>query len=172
MSLTNIFFVWSDIVARHHYKGVRSQKGVELKHKSINKTACCLFLANEGRVIRHDNIHWSDVSLLRGDNVHLKNCGNCIFTNNLRRALHLFRRYPEELVYPQLMGIAFVGANLHTQIRLAKNVLRFMMILLTIRLSKRPSGTFGYNRFTIMAMLYINVDQGQGLSLVLGIYHG
>ena len=97
--LPHTFFIWSDILPRHHYQGARSQKGMDIKRKSLNKTARQLFLANEGRVIRHGNIHWSNICLFREDSIHLSDLGNQMFTNNLMEALNLFRNNPDVLVY-------------------------------------------------------------------------
>ena len=91
--------IWSDILPRHWYQGARSQSSVELKRKTVNKTARAIVLAGGGKVIKHANINWASRSLFRDDYLHLDILGQFLFTNNLREALHFFYRFPGALVY-------------------------------------------------------------------------
>ena len=105
--------VWSDILPRHWYDGAHSQCSVDLKRKSMNKTARAIILANGGKVIKHANFHWETRSLFREDHLHLDLFGQFLFANNLRKALIFFHRNPEAWSYrASNLGISFGGANL------------------------------------------------------------
>ena len=90
--------IWSDILPRHWYQGARSQSSVELKRKTVNKTARAIVLAGGCKVFKHANINWASRSLFRDNYLHLDTLGQFLFTNNLREALHFFYRFPEAQV--------------------------------------------------------------------------
>ena len=98
--LPNTFLIWSDILPRFSYRGACSQKAIERKRKDLNKMARALILAHEGRVIKHPTFLWNSRNLFSADGVHLGRLGQKLFTGNLRKGLHFFRKNPEALVYP------------------------------------------------------------------------
>lgn len=74
--LPHTYIIWSDIVARIHYRGARSNAKAEKARKSLNYAVHAHIAKLSGRWISHPLIKWHASELYRFDGVHLSDKGN------------------------------------------------------------------------------------------------
>lgn len=98
------FIVWSDILPRKKWKGLKAQtktalEAMDKKRKRINRAGRQAVRAfSLGRVISHE-IDTETDGLIKSDGTHLTKIGNAIFILTLQEALRLFFNNPEKLIY-------------------------------------------------------------------------
>ena len=80
------FLVWSDMLPRSHWRNGSSAKGAENARKRNQRRARHLIYQEGGAVIHHPLIQ-ANVNLLQSDGVHLTDCGQAVFQDDLEAGL-------------------------------------------------------------------------------------